>query len=139
MLIGELSKRMRLARDTIRYYEKLKLLGVEKRYAGNGYKDYGREALERLHNIRRLKEVGFTLREIRQLLADGGKSPVCKDLPAQVAQKLEQIDQKVAALLEFKDSLLAVQDACNGKCGTHSGIPTCIPHAGTPQRKSKCC
>jgi MerR family Zn(II)-responsive transcriptional regulator of zntA len=139
MLIGELSKCSGLSRDTIRYYEKLTLLAVAERNTRNDYKNYGREALDRLHHIQRLKGVGFTLREIRRLLTGDGKHHACEDLPRQLAQKLERIGAQVAVLLQFKASLLEVQHACNGECSTRDGMPACVAHTSAPKQASKCC
>lgn len=139
MLIGELSKRSGLSRDTIRYYEKLMLLAAANRNVGNDYKNYGYDALERLHHIQQLKDIGFTLREIRQLLAGGGNHHPCRDLPLQLTQKIENIDEKIAALLDFKSSLIKMQRACNGACGILNGIPACVPEVDASKQSSKCC
>lgn len=139
MLIGELSRCSGLSRDTIRYYEKLLLLTVKNRSAGNQYKNYGREALERLRHIQQLKDIGFTLREIRELLVGEGNTHPCKDLPLQLTQKLEKIDEQVTVLLKFKAPLLGMQKACNGECSTLDGVPPCVPKAGASRQTSKCC
>lgn len=139
MLIGELSQRAGLSRDTIRYYEKLMLLVVKVRNAGNDYKNYGQEALERLNHIQRLKDVGFTLREVRQLLVGDGKHHACEELPLQLPQKIEQIDRKVAVLMTYKASLLEVQRACNGQCDTQDGMPSCVSLMPAPAPAIKCC
>lgn len=69
MLIGELSKRSGFSRDTIRYYEKIGLLLLPKRARReNNYKDYPEECLHVLLAIRKYKDLGFTLEEIRELL-----------------------------------------------------------------------
>lgn len=70
MLIGELSKRSGFSRDTIRYYEKIGLIVLPKpsRRNNNNYKDYPEEALLTLKAIRKYKDLGFTLEEIRELL-----------------------------------------------------------------------
>lgn len=69
MLIGQLSKKTGFSRDTIRYYEKIGLLMLPKRIRReNNYKDYPEEALHTLNAIRKYKELGFTLEEIRELL-----------------------------------------------------------------------
>lgn len=128
MLIGELSKRSGFSRDTIRYYEKLGLIAMARdSRANNGYKNYSLEILERLHHIHRLKACGFTLIEIQRLLVNDGSSPVCDNLPAQLTEKILKIDEKVAVLLEYKQSLLKIQQSCNGGCNTNQGIPDCIP------------
>jgi len=70
MLIGQLSRRTGFSKDTIRYYEKIGLLVLPKRSRmDNSYKDYPEELVPTLHAIRKYKELGFTLEEIRELLA----------------------------------------------------------------------
>ena len=69
MLIGQLSKRTKFSKDTIRYYEKIGLITVPKRHRmGNNYKDYPEDLVHVLHAIRKYKGLGFTLEEIRELL-----------------------------------------------------------------------
>ena len=137
MLIGELSKQSGFSRDTIRYYEKLGLVNVGvNRRATNGYKNYPEESLERLHQIHRLKECGFTLLEIRRLLISGGSGHTCDDLPAQLATKISTLDEKLAILLEYKQSLQQIQRSCNGACSTIQGMPDCIPFS-TKNKKAR--
>lgn len=69
MLIGQLSKRTGFSKDTIRYYEKIGLILLPKRSRmDNNYKDYPEELVYTLNAIRKYKELGFTLEEIRELL-----------------------------------------------------------------------
>ena len=137
MLIGELSKRSGFSRDTIRYYEKLQILAVAgQRSDNNTYKDYTAASLARLRHIQRLKDVGFTLREIRNLLVGDDETHACHNLPDQLARKLLKIEEQVAVLLEFKASLVEMQRACTGSCDTPDGMPSCVPVPG--HRASKC-
>ncbi len=66
MLIGELAKQAQLSRDTIRFYEKTKLIQSITR--NNGYKDYPEQTLQQLQLIRTAKHLGFSLSEIKQIL-----------------------------------------------------------------------
>jgi len=69
MLIGQLSKLTGFSRDTIRYYEKIGLIELpRRRHDDSSYKDYPEEVVQRLRAIRKYKELGFTLEEIRELL-----------------------------------------------------------------------
>jgi len=69
MLIGELSRRTGFSKDTIRYYEKIALIVLpRKRYTDRKYKNYPEELVQVLRVIRKYKELGFTLEEIRELL-----------------------------------------------------------------------
>lgn len=69
MLIGELAKRSGFSRDTIRYYEKIELIVLSKKSRReHNYKDYPVEVLHRLLAVKKYKDLGFTLEEIRELL-----------------------------------------------------------------------
>ncbi|MEO6315211.1 MAG: MerR family transcriptional regulator [Chitinophagaceae bacterium] len=70
MLIGELSKKSGLSRDTIRYYQKLELIPASGRQADySNYNNYTEAILKRLLAIRQIKEYGFTLKETHGMLA----------------------------------------------------------------------
>ncbi len=69
MLIGQLSRLTGFSKDTIRYYEKIELIVLPKRpRSSNDYKDYPEELVHVLNAIRKYKDLGFTLEEIRELL-----------------------------------------------------------------------
>ena len=69
MLIGEISKKTELSRDTIRFYEKRGLIKVESSVSEfNNYKEYTEDTLRRLLLIKKTKRFGFTLNEISELL-----------------------------------------------------------------------
>jgi DNA-binding transcriptional MerR regulator len=139
MLIGELSTCSGVSRDTIRYYEKLSLLSPAGRREHNDYKHYGQAAVQRLRQIQQLKAMGFTLREIRQLLGARDNSHPCAGLPVKLEQKLAEIDRQVAALLSFKASLTGMQAACDGACATPGGMPECVPRTMAKPSATRCC
>ncbi len=139
MLIGQLSKATGVSRDTIRYYEKLKLLVVSNRSASNLYKNYGVDAVKRLHLIKTLKNAGFSLREIRQLCSGTEGANPCSDLPSKLTNKIETINMQIATLQMFKASLLDIRTACDGNCTTSKGVPTCLPSRENFQTPNKCC
>ena len=126
MRIGELSKRSGFSRDTIRYYERQGLLPATRRYAESKYKDYGPSAFERLLQVKRLKHIGFSLREVRRLI-DPQAKPACSGLPLELQKKLAAIDARMATLASHKALLLRMQDACDGDCDSRSGLPDCVP------------
>ena len=67
MRVGELADRSGVSASTLRYYEKLGLLRPASR-SPSGYREYTKETLDQIALIRRAKELGFSLREIRSLL-----------------------------------------------------------------------
>ena len=72
MQIGQLAQRADVAIDTVRYYERHGILPKAERQA-SGYRRYGEDDVARLRFVRRAKALGFTLVEIRDLLALSGR------------------------------------------------------------------
>jgi len=85
-----------------------------------------------------LKDVGFTLREIRTLLVGDGEVHACQDLPGLLERKLLKLNEQLAVLTRFKASLIEMQRACTGSCGTFGGMPSCVPARSAPGETSMC-
>lgn len=134
MLIGELSKHAGISRDTIRYYEKIRLLASAARSNTSGYKQYGQAALDRLRHVAQLKALGFTLGEIRNLLDNKAQGHPCAGLPDQLATKIARLTAQISLLSQIKSDLLAMHSACSPACSTSSGMPSCVPW-----QKPACC
>lgn len=96
MRVGELARRSGLSAATLRYYEKVGLLPRTSR-TSSGYREYPKEAVDQLALIRRAKELGFSLREIRVLLARPRGTPREAVLAA-VAAKLTDLERERKAL-----------------------------------------
>lgn len=108
--IGSLSRLSGVNAETIRYYEKVSLLPAASR-AGNGYRQYDAAALERLAFIRRGRELGFTIDEIRELLtlAHHPEHP-CSDADRMTRAHLEDIEGKIRDLQRMRRALRQVAD-----------------------------
>lgn len=108
MLIGELSKRTGLTKDTIRFYEKLGLITADDRQAGTRlYKEFSEQMLQQLLLIHQAKALGFTLKEIKQFVRDWGshaRIPTDEQICI-VERKLEEISQKMQQLAEIQSYL----------------------------------
>ncbi|MFQ6372466.1 Zn(2+)-responsive transcriptional regulator [Shewanella sp. YIC-542] len=113
--IGELAKHSGVNTDTLRFYEKNGLLAPSMRTA-NGYRMYSAEDARRLQFILRAKAVGFSLGEIADLLSiDLDKANwACSDVKTMVDDKLQQVQQKMAELQRFMQSLQMLSDICCG-------------------------
>ena len=98
MQIAELEQRTGVNRHTLRYYEKAGLLQeVERR--GNNYRDYPEKAVERVDMVRQLKALGFSLREIREVLdALRSDSIDCEQGAVLMAEKKAAVDDKIREL-----------------------------------------
>src|ERR687896_82889 len=68
LTIGQVARQSGVGVETVRFYEREGLLPRPSREASSGYRQYSPEAVSRLRFIRRAKELGFTLREIGELL-----------------------------------------------------------------------
>jgi MerR family copper efflux transcriptional regulator len=104
LTIGQLSRRAKVAVDTIRYYEKYGLLHPQRR--PSGFREYMPEDLERLLFIRHARAFGFSLDEIEQLLRVDSEPNATTVGPA-VRDHLEVIEEKIAALRGWRAALLA--------------------------------
>lgn len=107
MLIGEVSSKTGLSRDTIRFYEKKGLIeigGKERR--DNGYKEYSNDTLMRLKSIKLMKGFGFTLNEISDLLdLMVVNEATCTNVESLAREKIEIIKKKISELEQIKKSL----------------------------------
>ncbi|MEZ5465675.1 MAG: heavy metal-responsive transcriptional regulator [Lysobacteraceae bacterium] len=114
MRIGELARRSGLSADAIRFYESQKLLPPTRRSAA-GYRQFGDDDLRRLNFIRRAKRLGFTLPEIGELLAlSASQDDDMGALRDNVAQKLADVERRLAELRRVKNALRGLLDDCPG-------------------------
>jgi MerR family mercuric resistance operon transcriptional regulator len=112
--IGELSRRTGVNIETIRYYERIKMLPAPPRTEG-GHRVYGPVQIQTLTFIRRSRELGFTLDEIRALLAlRGPVQAPCGEVREIAAKHLGAIRAKIADLQKLEDLLASTIDRCEG-------------------------
>lgn len=113
--IGKLSDNSGFSTDTIRYYEKMGVLGKPER-AANGYRVYTQDTLNILLFIKRAKVINFTLEEIRTLLtmAEEDSDAVCGDILTMVDNKISAFKQKIEDTQIALTSLERFADDCPG-------------------------
>lgn len=110
--IGQLAQRAGVAIDTVRYYERERLLQPAGRLA-SGYRRYGATELRRLRFILRAKALGFSLHDIQGLLALSDEQDVAK--VKQAAQdKLSDVERRIAELERIRAGLHTLVAACPG-------------------------
>jgi DNA-binding transcriptional MerR regulator len=110
--IGTLAKRAGVRIDTVRYYERSGLLAPKARLA-SGYRRYGPLELSRLRFIRRAQALGFTLKEVHELLALSKRRDVAR--VKRVAQKrLLDVEARLVDLKRVREGLLSLIAACPG-------------------------
>jgi MerR family mercuric resistance operon transcriptional regulator len=115
ILIGELSRRSGVNIETIRYYERVKILPPPPRTA-SGRRVYDTTELRILVFIRRSRELGFSLDEIRALLRLGGPDKAsCREVREIAARHLEDIQAKLSDLKKLERLLSKTIARCSGK------------------------
>jgi MerR family mercuric resistance operon transcriptional regulator len=115
LAIGALSKRSGVNIETIRYYERVKMLAPPPR-AANGRRVYDSRDLRILVFIRRSRDLGFSLDEIRALLRLGGPEKAsCREVREIAAHHLEDIRAKLADLKKLERMLAKTVARCSGK------------------------
>jgi MerR family copper efflux transcriptional regulator len=110
--IGQLARRGGVGIDTVRYYERNGLLSPRTRLA-SGYRRYGELELARLRFIRRAQALGFTLREIKELLALSAQRDVGR-VKRSAQAKLVDVEARIAALERVREGLAKLIAACPG-------------------------
>ncbi len=132
MRIGELARATGTKAATIRYYEREGLLPAADRTESN-YRDYSDEHLATLSFVRRARELGFSMAQVRELLAlsDHDEKP-CQDVDQLAQQQLAEVERKIADLSALRDELGQMLRSCQadkiGECqiigslGRHSVV-----------------
>ena len=109
MLIGALSKQLNLSRDTIRFYEKMKL--IQPLVRNNGYKDYPEQTIQQLKLIQTAKNLGFTLSEIKQIIDIIGENEIpATQFHTILQEKLGTIQNKIGQLQLMQNMLEKLLD-----------------------------
>ena len=127
--IGELGRAAGAKVETIRYYERIGLLAAPLRTSGN-YRAYDRGHLNRLSFIRRSRDLGFSLDQVRALLnlADQRDRP-CEAVDEIARSHLAEVERKIADLAALRDELRDMVRQCG-----HGAVRNCrIIEALSPQ------
>jgi Cu(I)-responsive transcriptional regulator len=112
--IGDLAKGTGTKVVTVRYYEQIGLLPMPSRTAGN-YRTYSNEHIRRLRFIRRCRDLGFTIAQIRDLLRlSSQKDEDCAEVDRITAQHLIEIEQKISDLKRLAKELRRLNNCCQG-------------------------
>jgi MerR family copper efflux transcriptional regulator len=119
MTIGRLAKQAGINIDTIRYYERNGLIPEPVRRA-SGYREYEPADLKRLRFIMRAKDLGFSLAEIRELLALSAGRDV-RGVKRRAEEHLDQVEHKIKELQRVRRGLRALIEACPG----HGDLERC--------------
>lgn len=120
LTIGQVAKRAGVGVETVRFYERKGLVRQPERPEG-GVRRYPAETVSRVRFVRHAKELGFSLREVAELLALR-QTPSCEDVRARAEAKIADIDRKLAALEHMRDALEGLVAQCRAS-GRGAGCP----------------
>ena len=115
MLIGQLSDRSGVKLETIRYYERAGLLPPPPRTA-SGYREYRPDHLQRLVFLRRSRQLGFSIKEVQDLLNLASQPDrVCRDVTRLAAAHITSVKAKIRELQRLQRALEKLVCACPGR------------------------
>ena len=114
LTIGQAAKRVGMGVEAVRFYERKGLIKPSRR-GGNGYRQYSEDAIARLQFIQRAKTLGFSLKEIGELLAiRHDPTTTCRDIQSRAEAKLSDIDAKIQGLRRMSAVLTKLINDCAG-------------------------
>ncbi len=115
LTIGQVAKEAGVGVETLRYYEREGLVKEPPRRV-SGYRQYPEDVVKRIHFIKRAQELGFSLKEIAELLAlrVDPQTPSL-EVKRRAEAKLADIERKVEELLRMKRALEQITQLCTGQ------------------------
>lgn len=120
LTIGEVAREAGLGVETVRYYEREGLVPEPER-SESGYRRFPPETVERLRFIAHGKRLGFSLKEIRELLAlriDTPSEDACDEVRERAQIKLREVQNRIAALRRIEDVLTGLIGSCRTRATT---------------------
>ena len=121
--IGEIAAASGVSVDTVRYYEKLKLLPRAAR-SGGGFRIFPAETIERIKFIKQAQEMGFSLDEVKQLFSTGGANQ-CREVRELLLEKLADLESKINQMRVFKKVLNRHLNQCDDELKAHGDGSAC--------------
>jgi MerR family copper efflux transcriptional regulator len=115
LTIGQLAKKANVNLETIRYYERRGLIPEPPRNK-SGHREYSIEEVKRTEFIKRSQALGFSLKEISELLSlrvEPGRT--CGDVKARIEAKIEDIEKRIMDLEQIGKALSRLSSRCTGK------------------------
>ena len=132
--IGEVAARGGVSVDTVRFYERLKLLPRARRTSGN-FRVFGPDSVERVQFIKQAQELGFSLDEIKGVLATGGAEE-CQRVHDLLSEKLQELDRRLTSMKKFRRVLARHLAQCERELREH-GKGACCPVVGIGRQRSR--
>lgn len=116
LTIGQLAKQAGVGVETLRFYEREGLIAEPERRPSSRYRQYPPQAVRRVRFIRHAKDLGFTLKEIQELLElRVNPDSTCADVRGRAKDKIQDIEGRIASLERMKSALERLARKCRGQ------------------------
>ncbi|MBK9293412.1 MAG: MerR family DNA-binding protein [Oligoflexia bacterium] len=113
LTIGNLAKASGIGVEAVRFYQREGLI-QEPQKPTRGYREYSIDTISKIKFIKRCQELGFSLREIKEIIAFNSKQgSTCSEVRKKTIKKLEEINEKIENLKQMKKSLEELKCACD--------------------------
>ena len=118
LTIGFLAKAAEVNIETIRYYQRIGLI-TEPDKPLKGFRNYPTDTLKRIKFIKRAQQLGFSLKEVAELLllGEGSSEDQCADVRQRAELKREHIDQQINDLQNLRKTLTQLINSCKSETG----------------------
>ena len=121
--IGEVATSAGVSIDTVRYYERRRLLPIARR-TPSGYRIFSSDAIEQVLFIKQAQELGFSLNEIATLLTNNGIND-CRRVHDLLQVKLSELDARMKSMRAFRGKLSNYLDECEEELKKHGNTAEC--------------
>ncbi len=116
MTISKIAQEAGVGVETVRFYERKGLVDQPPKPPSGGFRVYPAEMAERIRFIRQAQELGFTLREIKELLSlRTDPATDCADVRERAQTKLDEVNRKIALMKGIQAALEKLIAACPGQ------------------------
>jgi len=133
--IGEVARLTGVGVETVRFYEREDLISEPLRRS-SGYRQYSLDVVPRIKFIKRARELGFSLSEIKELFSlRVDPDTTCSEVRQRVERKISEIDEKVSDLRKMQHALGHLKRACENNSPTATECPFLDSLEGFDEKK----
>ena len=135
LTIGLTARAAGVGVETIRFYERRGLVARPPKPSGTGIRRYAPETVQRVRFIRQAQQLGFTLRQIEELLSlEADPEADCSDVRLRALAKIEEVDARIRQLADIRSALVRLMAACPGSGALGACSILEALHAARPAR-----
>ena len=127
LLIGDLARRSGFSVETLRYYDRAGIIRPKRRNPETGYRYYDDSALRALAFIRRAKQAGFTLGEIRRVLQAYRRGSACCEVVPMLDKKIKTVQAQIKRLQELLNVLIDLRTYARRTAQTKNDLGVICP------------